>query len=58
MKCNDIIEGDKRGTFITCKCKACYIDETQHYCRVGGNLKEIVVINKEGKEEKLWQEKK
>lgn len=57
LKCNDIIEGDKKGTFIQCRCKSCYIDETKYYVRVGGNLKEIVEI-KEGREEKLCQEKK
>lgn len=58
LKCGDILKGDGKGTFITCKCKSCYIDETEHYCRVGGNFENIVRINKEGKEEKLWQEKK
>lgn len=43
-KCGDIIEGDKRGTLIECKCKACYIDETKYYVRVGGNLEDIEEI--------------
>lgn len=43
-KCGDIIKGDGKGTFIQCKCKSCYIDETKHYCRVGGNPKEIEII--------------
>ena len=58
LKCKDIIEGDKKGTYITCKCKACYIDETPHYCRVGGDLKQIEMIDKEGNWKKLWEEKK
>lgn len=40
-KCNDIIQGDKKGTFIQCKCKSCYIDETLYYVRVGGNIEDI-----------------
>jgi len=36
-ECGQIIEGDKKGTFISCKCGNCYIDETPYYCRVGGN---------------------
>ena len=36
-KCNTIIEGDKLGTFIFCKCGECYIDETIFYTRVGGD---------------------
>lgn len=43
-KCNDIIEGDRKGTFIQCSCGACYIDETEHYVRVGGNPNDIEEI--------------
>ncbi len=39
--CGDIIEGDKKGTFIQCSCKSCYIDETPYYVRVGGNPGDI-----------------
>lgn len=46
-KCGDVLEGDKKGTFIQCKCKSCYIDETKWYVRVGGNPNEIEEI-KEG----------
>lgn len=34
--CDDIIEGDKKGTMIWCKCGACAIDETPYYCRIIG----------------------
>lgn len=47
LKCNDIIEGDGKGTFIQCKCKSCYIDETKWYVRVGGDQKYIVDVNAE-----------
>lgn len=50
-KCNDIIEGDKKGTFIQCKCKSCYIDETKYYVRVGGNPSEIEQCVEEGGKE-------
>ena len=40
-KCGDILEGDKKGTFIQCSCKSCYIDETLYYFRVGGNPEDI-----------------
>ena len=36
-KCGDIIEGDKRGTFIECKCKSIAIDEIKWYTRLIGN---------------------
>ena len=34
--CKTVIEGDKKGTYITCKCKAIAIDETEYYVRVIG----------------------
>ena len=37
MHCNTIIEGDKRGTYIQCKCGKCAIDETTYYVRIIGN---------------------
>lgn len=45
LKCGDIIEGDKKGTYITCGCKAIAIDETEYYVRVIGdksNFEEII----------------
>jgi len=35
-KCGDIIEGDKRGTFIQCSCKSIAIDENKLYTRLIG----------------------
>lgn len=43
-KCNDIIEGDKKGTYITCKCKAIAIDETPYYWRIIGNIENFEEI--------------
>lgn len=43
-KCGDIIEGDKKGTFISCSCRSCFIDETVYYCRIGKDLNNIEVI--------------
>ena len=36
-KCGDIIEGDKKGTYIECSCKSIAIDETIRYTRLIGN---------------------
>lgn len=36
--CRTIIEGDKKGTFITCNCGKCAIDETPYYARLIGNI--------------------
>lgn len=51
-KCKQIIEGDKRGTYIQCKCGKCAIDETEYYIRIIGNKEdwEYVEEDKENKE--------
>lgn len=46
-KCGDILEGDGKGTFITCSCKAIFIDETKWYWRVGGNPKDIEEVKED-----------
>ena len=46
LKCGDIIEGDKKGTFITCSCKEIFIDETEWYFRFGGEPQNILVVEK------------
>lgn len=43
-KCNDIIEGDKKGTYISCKCGAVAVDETEYYYRVIGNWEDFEEI--------------
>lgn len=48
-KCGDILEGDKKGTWKTCTCKAIYIDETKWYCRVGGKLEDIEEVKEDDK---------
>ena len=47
--CNTVIEGDKKGTYITCKCKAIAIDETEYYVRVIGKEENIEEVNDENK---------
>lgn len=39
LLCGDVLQGDEKGTFKECKCRTCYIDETEDYCRIGGNEK-------------------
>ena len=45
LKCGDIIEGDRKGHLITCRCGNCFIDETPYYYRIGAedleNIEEI-----------------
>ncbi len=49
-KCEDIIEGDKKGTYITCRCKAIAIDETLYYFRIIGNQEDFEVEDEISKE--------
>lgn len=50
-KCGEVIEGDKKGTYITCKCKTIAIDETPYYVRINGNIEDFEEV-KENKENK------
>ena len=50
--CGDILEGDKRGTYIQCSCGKCAIDETPYYFRLIGDFGDYEVLEpKETKEE-------
>ena len=48
-KCKDTIEGDKKGTYIKCKCGAIAIDETPYYWRIIGNKENFEVIEENKK---------
>ena len=43
--CGTIIEGDKKGTMIWCKCGKCAIDETKYYARIIGDFEDYENIN-------------
>ncbi len=51
-KCGDVLEGDKKGTWITCTCKAIYIDETKWYYRIGGNEGDFEILEEKEEEGK------
>ena len=46
-KCGEVIEGDKKGTYITCKCKAIAIDETEYYWRINGNIEDFEEVKED-----------
>lgn len=48
-KCGDILEGDKRGTYIECSCGKCAIDETEYYYRIIGNEEDWEIIEEDEK---------
>lgn len=45
--CGYIIEGDKKGTYIACKCKKIAVDETEYYYRIIGNKEDFKIIESE-----------
>lgn len=45
--CGAIIQGDKKGTFISCECRAIAIDETEYYVRVIGKEENFEEVNDE-----------
>lgn len=55
--CGDVLEGDKKGTFMQCKCENVYIDETEYYCRVGYKEKEKYKVIEDFKIKKQKKEK-
>lgn len=42
--CDDVIEGDKKGTFINCKCGRIAIDETEYYVKIIGDMADMSII--------------
>ena len=50
LKCNDIIEGDKQGTLIKCKCGACSIKESEDFFYINGDPRLISIFNEKGLE--------
>ena len=55
LKCNDIIESKSEHDFKKCKCGACFIDGGKNY-RIGGNLKDIMIVHEDGTEEEITLE--
>ena len=55
IKCKkrgEVIEGDKKGTYITCKCGKIAIDETKYYYRIIGNREDFEEVKEEKSNEK------
>lgn len=50
-KCGEVIEGDKKGTYIMCKCKAIAIDETPYYWKINGNIEDFEEVKEDNREE-------
>ena len=44
-KCGDIIESTHRHDFVSCSCKAIFIDGGVDYFRVGGNLEDFINLS-------------
>lgn len=57
LKCNDVIEAVYSRDFKKCKCEACFIDYGNEHTRLGGNLKDIMLVNDDGIDEQMTLEK-
>lgn len=52
-KCGEIIESTFRHDFKYCSCGAICVDGGTSYCRYGGNLEDIIIIEDDGSERPL-----
>ena len=61
LSCGETIFSDYNGGFVTCSCQKCYIDETDGYCRVGGDIETYKLFRKNKNNEferiEAWWEK-
>lgn len=55
--CGDTLTGDKKGTYISCSCGKCAIDETPYYFRLIGNFGDYEVIEPKETREEFENEK-
>jgi hypothetical protein len=44
VKCGDIIESNHRHDFVSCSCRAIFVDGGTDYIRIGGNLEDIILM--------------
>ena len=56
--CEDVIWSATPGQFAQCKCGNSYVDQTRHYCRVGGNALPVEPILEEREEKDMVTFKK
>ncbi len=45
--CGDIIESKYSGQWVQCSCGKIYIDETEYYCLIGGNLGDFELVKED-----------
>lgn len=56
-RCGETIEGDKKGTYISCFCGKCAIDETEYYYRIIGNFDDYEIIEPKEEKKDIMREK-
>lgn len=49
--CGDILVGDKKGTYIQCKCGKCAVDETKWYWRIIANEDDFEEVSEENRKQ-------
>jgi hypothetical protein len=53
--CEDVIESKSRHDFVSCSCGAIFVDGGRDYCRMGGNMENIILLNNDGTETSLLE---
>ena len=43
-KCGDTLQSKWPGQFVQCSCKSMYLDQTEYYTRIGGDMEDIEEI--------------
>jgi hypothetical protein len=49
-KCKDLLHSKHRHDWVTCSCKAVYVDGGDDYCRLGGRAENIIIVADDGTE--------
>jgi hypothetical protein len=44
VKCKDVIESKHRHDFVSCSCRAIFVDGGMDYIRIGGNPEDIILM--------------
>jgi hypothetical protein len=53
VKCKDVIESKHRHDFVSCSCRAIFVDGGMDYIRIGGNPEDIILMTEyQDKQEK------
>ena len=49
-ECKDLLHSKHRHDFVTCSCGAVSVDGGDDYCRIMGELNNVIIVNDDGSE--------